>query len=104
MNTWIGDFTGLVKPQRAADSSRFLLEVFHDPLLGAKLDVDAMSFGNETRFINDYMGIAPRPNVSLNVYRKPLSGELSVGVLSLEALNVGAELLVDYGQGFWCTA
>jgi hypothetical protein len=35
--TWVGDFTGVVKPQSARDTSRYLLEVFHDPLLGTCL-------------------------------------------------------------------
>jgi len=63
--------------------------------LGIKLDVDAMHFGNETRFINDYTGLAPTPNVSFTTYRNPCSGEVSTrahepGSLAARARPVAA--------------
>lgn len=99
--TWIGDFTGLVKPQRAVDSSRYLLEVFSDPALGVRFDVDAQLFGNETRFINDFTGLADEPNVQFTVYRHAWTGELAVACLTLDSIKCGAELLADYGLAFW---
>ena len=102
--TWIGDFTGLVKAQRVGDASRYLLEVFHEPNLGIKLDVDAAHFGNETRFINDYTGLAKEPNVSFTVYRNSWTGELAVGVITLDSIRCAEELLADYGHAFWNAA
>ena len=98
---WIGDYTGQVKPQRAVDSSKYLLEVFHDPTLGVRMDIDASAYGNELRFINDFRGIAPEPNVAFCLYRQPRTGELSVAVLTTVAIRYGAEILVDYGRSFW---
>jgi hypothetical protein len=37
--TWIGDYTGVVKPQVAEDRSRYLMEMFCDPVLDLRLDV-----------------------------------------------------------------
>ena len=97
----MGDFTGVVKPQVTHDSSRYLLEVFHDPDLGVRLDIDAQTYGNETRYINSYQGIAPAPNVAFCVYRAPNTGEIAVGVIATAAIKYGEELLVDYGSKFW---
>ena len=100
--TWIGDFAGLVKTQRPGDSSRYLLEIWRDPdVPDMRLDVDAQLYGNETRFINDYHGVADAPNISFTVYRHTWTGELAVGCLTLESVKCGAELLADYGQAFW---
>ncbi len=99
--TLVGDFTGVVKPQAPHDRSKYLLEVFHDVRLGLRLDVDAEHFGNETRFINDFCGVTPSPNVAFSVYRHHATGELAVGVTAIAAIPCGAELTVDYGQSFW---
>ena len=79
----------------------YLLEVFRDPSLNMYFDVDAQLFGNETRFINDYCGLADGPNVSFCVYRSADTGELAVAVVTLSAICCGAELLANYGQHFW---
>ncbi|KAL1515581.1 hypothetical protein AB1Y20_002201 [Prymnesium parvum] len=103
VGTWIGDFTGQVKPQQSRDSSKYLLEVFHDPQLGLSLDVDAEHFGNETRFINDFTSIKPEPNVDFTIYRSATTGELAVGVITRKSVLRGDELLADYGTKFWRT-
>jgi len=100
-DTWIGDYTGVVKPQVANDGSRYLLEVFHDPLVGLRLDVDSQLYGNETRFINDDRGLGLAANVSFCPYRRPTTGELAVGVVSTGAIKAGEELLANYGTNFW---
>ncbi len=71
---------------------------------GATYDIDALAHGNETRFINDYHGIADTPNVGFVAYHAQQTGELAVGVLSRRVLKRGEELLVDYGRKFWSTA
>lgn len=101
IGTWIGDFTGVVKPQMSGDESRYLLEVFCDPSTGIRLDVDAQRYGNETRFINDYKGVAAEPNVAFNVYRVPWTGELAIALVTTSAIRCGSEILADYGTSFW---
>lgn len=93
-----------VKPQQMNDSSKYLLEVFHDPLFGISLDVDAEHFGNETRFINDFKSVRPEPNVEFLLRRLPVTGELSVGVVTRQMVRRGEELLADYGSKFWKTS
>lgn len=73
--TLIGDFTGQVKPQQGRDQSKYLLEVFHDPIMGISLDVDAEHYGNETRFINDYKSLRSEPNVGFTLYHSASTGE-----------------------------
>jgi SET domain-containing protein len=96
----VGNYTGLVKPQQGADSSHYLVEV-HDRHTGLRFDLDAEHYGNETRFINDYKGVADHPNVALVLYHAHATGELSVGVVTQRQLQHGEEILVDYGRQFW---
>ena len=85
------------------------------------LAVDAAHMGNEARFINDYRGIADRPNAEFrDVLIKPkVKGgkiERGVGVFvktakmnkkgkasKADAVGIvkGEEILVSYGRGFW---
>lgn len=83
------------------------------------LAIDAANMGNEARFINDYRGIADRPNSEFrDVIMKHKGGkrERGVGVFVKGAKKVkkgkakkedeagigkGQEILVSYGRGFW---
>lgn len=83
------------------------------------LAVDAANMGNEARFINDYRGVADRPNAEFrDVIIKAKGGkkERGVGVFVKAtkkdkkgktkkddnmAIVKGAEILVSYGRGFW---
>lgn len=83
------------------------------------LSVDAGSSGNESRFVNDYRGIAERPNVEFVdcMIEVPctkraggLKWERRVGICVLSAgkagkrkkgVMEGEEILVTYGKGFW---
>ena len=83
------------------------------------LAVDAANMGNEARFINDYRGIADRPNAEFrDVIIKVKGGkkERGVGVFVKAAkkdkkgktrkdsevgIMKGTEILVSYGRGFW---
>ena len=56
--------------------------------------------GNETRFINDFRGIAPAPNVAFVEYHHHVTGELAVAVVSLRLLRPGEEILVSYGRKY----
>ena len=97
---WLGDFTGVIKPQVSNDGSRYLLEAFYHPALDIHFDVDAQQYGNESRFINDFRGMADEPNVTFMPYRAPTTGEIAIGVVTLHAVKSDEELLVDYGVHF----
>ncbi|KAJ7071517.1 SET domain protein [Mycena amicta] len=63
--------------------------------------VDASKMGNEARFVNDFRGVADRPNASFVDYRTP-NGELRVRIVSSNrAIKQGEEILVSYGRHWW---
>ena len=43
-----------------------------------EMDIDSEFMGNESRFLNDYRGIASRPNVNLEGYYSKYTGEWKV--------------------------
>lgn len=83
------------------------------------LSIDSAACGNESRFINDYRGIAERPNVEFRdcfvqvKSEKRADGvkwERRVGIFVLTGgkagkrnggVKAGEEILVNYGKGFW---
>ncbi|KAI0894592.1 hypothetical protein F4806DRAFT_110740 [Annulohypoxylon nitens] len=78
----------------------------------AALAVDADKAGNEARFVNDYRGIAARPNSEFKECWDLRRGERCMAVFVLPAgknagkkagagIGKGEEILVSYGKGFW---
>ncbi|KAI1472230.1 uncharacterized protein F4812DRAFT_454038 [Daldinia caldariorum] len=80
----------------------------------AGLAVDAARAGNEARFVNDYRGVAARPNCEFRECWDLRRGERCMAVFVLRAgkknagnkkaaagVAKGEELLVSYGKGFW---
>ncbi|KAI0888447.1 uncharacterized protein GGS22DRAFT_155885 [Annulohypoxylon maeteangense] len=76
------------------------------------LAVDAEKAGNEARFVNDYRGIAARPNSEFKECWDSRRGERCMAVFVLPAgknagkkagagIGKGEEILVSYGKGFW---
>ncbi|KAK5138025.1 hypothetical protein LTR08_005822 [Meristemomyces frigidus] len=82
------------------------------------LSVDGARAGNESRFANDYRGIAERPNAEfrdcfVQTCSKRAEGvkwERRVGIYVLSAgkagkrkagIKAGDEVLVNYGKGYW---
>ena len=63
------------------------------------LELDARNVGNETRFINDYRGVAPQPNVRFSTTCLPGRG-VWVQVSVIATIQPGDEILVDYGASF----
>ncbi|KAH8816179.1 hypothetical protein F5884DRAFT_775271 [Xylogone sp. PMI_703] len=78
-----------------------------DRELGLGIDADKM--GNEARFVNDYRGIADKPNVEFKEIWDEVKKERGMGVWVLaegksgkgKGVKKGEELLVSYGRGFW---
>ncbi|KAF2746896.1 SET domain-containing protein [Sporormia fimetaria CBS 119925] len=87
----------------------------HEISLDRDVDVavDASKIGNEARFINDYRGIAERPNAEFrDIFFDLQDGTVgkAIGVFVLSAgksgkrakgIGKGQEILVSYGKGFW---
>ncbi|KAI0168991.1 hypothetical protein GGR52DRAFT_553127 [Hypoxylon sp. FL1284] len=80
----------------------------------AELAVDAEKAGNEARFVNDFRGVAERPNCEFRECWDLRRGERCMAVFVLPArknaskkavggVGKGEELLVSYGKGFWGT-
>ncbi|KIM29096.1 hypothetical protein M408DRAFT_68691 [Serendipita vermifera MAFF 305830] len=68
---------------------------------GINIGVDAQFQGNEARCLNDYRGIAERPNAVFKEGRTE-RGELRMSVWTgSKAVIKGQELLVSYGKGWW---
>lgn len=73
------------------------------------IGIDADRKGNEARFINDYRGIAEKPNAEFRELWDEKSGERGMGVWVLpegrsgkgKGIRKGEEILVSYGRGFW---
>lgn len=77
------------------------------------LSQDASKSGNEARFINDYRGIAERPNAEFRdiwVQTAEKKWERWIGIFVVtpgksamrkNGIRPGEEILVSYGKGFW---
>jgi SET domain-containing protein len=74
-----------------------------------RIGIDADKKGNEARFINDYRGIAEKPNAEFKDVWDERQKERGMGVWVLpegkskqgKGIKKGDEILVSYGRGFW---
>jgi hypothetical protein len=74
-----------------------------------RIGIDADKRGNEARFINDYRGIAERPNAEFREVWDERRKERGMSVWVLpegkskqgKGIKKGDEILVSYGRGFW---
>lgn len=69
---------------------------------GSSIGIDASKMGNEARFINDYRGIAEKPNAIFSDTRDH-EGELRMYIWSSQEIKKGDEILVSYGKSWWRT-
>lgn len=68
---------------------------------GVNVGIDAQYMGNEARCINDYRGVAERPNALFKQVRSD-KGELRMSVWSgPKGVAKNDEILVSYGKGWW---
>lgn len=115
--THVLDYVGFVTDEtRCSTTSDFIMR------LDGPLSVDAERCGNQARFINDFRGVAAKPNVELVLgsERPPtmqvcfccltssiVGSRLTVFGATLqvwtaaEGVAAGTELLLSYGKGFW---
>lgn len=92
------DYLGVVHHEATASTTSDYIIRFGD-LHG--LSIDAEKAGNEGRFVNDYRGIAPRPNAAFDLSLRKDSGAVHMSIWALQGIRKGEEILVSYGKGFW---
>ncbi|KAK4055003.1 hypothetical protein OIO90_003344 [Microbotryomycetes sp. JL221] len=69
--------------------------------------IDATKAGNEARFVNDYRGVAEKPNAvfELREWHDRKTGQVVGRRMAIWAgpkgVDRGAEICVSYGKGFW---
>ncbi|KAF8807247.1 hypothetical protein BYT27DRAFT_7189343 [Phlegmacium glaucopus] len=68
---------------------------------GVSIGVDASAMGNPARFVNDFRGIAIKPN-ALFIDTRTASGEIRISIWSSNRdIKKGEEILVSYGKTWW---
>ncbi|KAI8823538.1 uncharacterized protein EV422DRAFT_359422 [Fimicolochytrium jonesii] len=94
---FIVDYVGVIRLTSEIPANLTYTLSFH-----GNLSVDASIRGNEGRFINDWHGIASRPNAAFDTYRDVETGQVRVGAFSLNrTIEPGEEIVVPYGAEFW---
>jgi hypothetical protein len=63
--------------------------------------IDASDFGNESRFINDFRGIAYKSNVTARPCINPDTGRMGMCLFATSRIKSGQELLLNYGAKYW---
>eukprot|EP00035_Acanthoeca_spectabilis_P021360 m.437803 g.437803 ORF g.437803 m.437803 type:complete len:259 (-) comp18158_c0_seq1:107-883(-) len=92
--THVLDYVGFITDEtRCSTTSDFIMR------LDGPLSVDAERCGNQARFINDFRGVAAKPNVEL-VLGSERPPTMQVWTAA-EGVAAGTELLLSYGKGFW---
>lgn len=138
-NTFIRPYLGVLHRKADADfHSTYDLSLCHDPRLAESssgpeavadrlqavsldetqeeqdptaLYLDSRYWGNESRFVNDYRGIAERPNVEFRsfIQHDPASSDepsdesarFQMGLFSIRPIRKGQELVINYGKSYW---
>ncbi|PWZ01177.1 hypothetical protein BCV70DRAFT_188355 [Testicularia cyperi] len=75
-----------------------------DPDGERNIYIDSRFWGNESRFTNDYRGIAERPNVEFRSFVQKTGGgdlKFGMGIWTIKPIRRGEELVVNYGKSFW---
>ena len=68
---------------------------------GVSVGVDASAMGNHARFVNDFRGIAIKPN-ALFIDTRTALGEIRISIWSSnKEIKKGDEILVSYGKTWW---
>ena len=125
-DTFIRPYLGVLHSKKDADfHSTYDLSLCHDPRLSSTsspdvesqletisidsdtdrtaLYLDSRWWGNESRFVNDYRGIAAKPNVEFRSFIQLHQGQdrFQMGLFATRPIKRGQELLINYGKSFW---
>mmetsp|Transcript_14091 Transcript_14091/g.18449 ORF Transcript_14091/g.18449 Transcript_14091/m.18449 type:complete len:240 (-) Transcript_14091:72-791(-) len=92
---WVIDYAGELIPdtQLNGRSTDYCLKYVENH------SIDAGKLGNESRFVNDFRGIATRPNVEFayDQTSPPVVGFKALG----KAIKKGEEIVATYGKRYW---
>ena len=92
----VGEYTGQIVPCTVGGHYCACLE--DKPNLDDCMSVNAQTHGNEMRFINAFQGIGSRPNVKMRTAY--INTMPHVIIVCTEDIEVGEELLLDYGEAY----
>ncbi|SPO28863.1 uncharacterized protein UTRI_05159_B [Ustilago trichophora] len=77
----------------------------HNP---TALYIDSRHWGNESRFVNDYRGIASKPNVEFRSFiqlsddsQQAERPKFQMGLFATRPIRKGQELVINYGKSYW---
>jgi hypothetical protein len=89
----VGEYTGVIIPNEYIQENN--LYAFH---LTDEIVIDAKDSSNELKYVNSYLNLADEPNlVPSNCY---IDGLPRVLYVCSKDIDIGEELLVDYGDGY----
>ena len=89
----IGEYTGLINFKKNIKQTNLYLFNLNNDVI-----IDAKDFGNELRFINSYLNIRDSPNLSAQY--SFIGGYPRVLYICIKDIEIGEELLVDYGDSY----
>ena len=96
----IGEYQGLIRWFRDVEDTTYYAGFQAEGYYG--YGVDASVSGNHTKYINDYKGVAPAPNVR---YATTSGGSKRIRprimVITIREVQTGEEFVADYG--YECT-
>lgn len=105
--SWLLDYVGHVSLGENQDKKSDYVSDFG---LKSELALDANTYGNESRMINDFRNTGRYPNVEFNL-RRDKHGELRQGVyvkstkdarqVGFDGIKKGEEILISYGKSYW---
>lgn len=98
--TYIGSYGGQICP--IDDESDVVWNPYKITPKDCKYDIDGETIGNEMRYINDPRGWQNNgPNVNFHISWKKLRGHYTVEIRANRDIQIGEEILADYGDGYW---
>ena len=89
----IGEYTGIVKKDQDVNINNLYLFYLVDDLI-----VDGEVYSNELKYVNSHLNINNKPNLQSSVCY--INKEPKVLYVCLEDINIGEELLIDYGEEY----
>uniref|UniRef100_A0A7S3NK30 SET domain-containing protein n=1 Tax=Aureoumbra lagunensis TaxID=44058 RepID=A0A7S3NK30_9STRA len=93
----IGEYVGQIKTPDVEGG--FVVALDPDEAPSQSLSLDADSYGNELRFVNDFRGVSQAPNVILSA--ATIQGLPTRILVCTKIIKRGEELLTDYGDDYW---